>query len=570
MPDVRSQTPIDRMRRAATSRIARVRSSTSALDWTRADRTTLARTVHGTSIGSTSVRCSRAFEVPIRRSTRRRSSRRLADSRGISEPEDWTSQPRAARHALRFPPTASVPRRAVSTTFAFLEAELRRSRRGGEASARGAGRPRTAVLLRPARRSSSRSGGCYEYDRALPLPYEDKLSALLNEPSFKALANGQRVHGSRRRSAGSATGPCTSEAAVTSSTRSRSSRRCSSSASGWPSPTAAASKPAAGLKFDPQVAAEPAHASEHRRRRSRGARSRRCGERRPSGSALEPATSRADARGRAARACAPRSPRRRRRARRCPTTHDYSEAETRDFFIDLLLARGRLAARPGARPRVRGHRDAQRPGRGLRRLRAVGRRRQAARRSSRPSAPARDPRVGQQQAKLYADCLESAVRPAAGHLLHQRLRALDLGRHRLPAAAGAGLPHQGRAGAADPAPHHARAARPAAEIDRAIVERYYQQRAIRRIAEAFETDKRAQGAAGHGHRRRQDPHRHRARRPADAGQLGEAGAVPRRPHRAGEPGRQRLQGAPARLVAGQPRDRDGTRTAASTSRPTRR
>ena len=34
---------------------------------------------------------------------------------------------------------------------------------------------------------------------------------------------------------------------------------------------------------------------------------------------------------------------------------------------------------------------------------------------------ATDARVGQQQAKLYADCLETAVRPATGHLLHQRL-----------------------------------------------------------------------------------------------------------------------------------------------------
>ena len=59
-----------------------------------------------------------------------------------------------------------------------------------------------------------------------------------------------------------------------------------------------------------------------------------------------------------------------------------------------------------------------------------------------------------------------------------------------------------------------------AEINAAIVERYYQTRAIRRIAEAFEKDQRPQGAAGHGDRRRQDPHRDRAVRPADALQLG--------------------------------------------------
>ena len=56
----------------------------------------------------------------------------------------------------------------------------------------------------------------------------------------------------------------------------------------------------------------------------------------------------------------------------------------------------------------------------------------------------------------------------------------------------------------------------ATAIDRAIVERPYQTRAIRRVAEAFEKDKRAQGAARHGDRRRQDAHGDRARRSADA------------------------------------------------------
>ena len=31
----------------------------------------------------------------------------------------------------------------------------------------------------------------YRHDRALPQPYEDKLNAYLNEPAFKALADGQ-------------------------------------------------------------------------------------------------------------------------------------------------------------------------------------------------------------------------------------------------------------------------------------------------------------------------------------------------------------------------------------------
>ena len=44
-------------------------------------------------------------------------------------------------------------------------------------------------------------------------------------------------------------------------------------------------------------------------------------------------------------------------------------------------------------------------------------------------------------------------RAAAGHLLLQRLRALAVGRHPVPAAAGAGVLDQGRTGAADPAAH---------------------------------------------------------------------------------------------------------------------
>ena len=61
-----------------------------------------------------------------------------------------------------------------------------------------------------------------------------------------------------------------------------------------------------------------------------------------------------------------------------PDTHDYSEAETRDAFIDLLLKEAGWPLDRGARPRVRGRRHAQQQGQGLCRLRAVGRRRQAA------------------------------------------------------------------------------------------------------------------------------------------------------------------------------------------------
>jgi type I restriction enzyme R subunit len=108
-----------------------------------------------------------------------------------------------------------------------------------------------------------------------------------------------------------------------------------------------------------------------------------------------------------------------------PDTHDYSEAQTRDCFIDLLLKEaGRLVARCEDELRGRGHRHAgldragARPG--LRGLRAVGRRRPTAgaggsqaHEEGRQAGPA----AGQAVRRL----LGTAIWPAAGDLLLQRL-----------------------------------------------------------------------------------------------------------------------------------------------------
>jgi len=69
-----------------------------------------------------------------------------------------------------------------------------------------------------------------------------------------------------------------------------------------------------------------------------------------------------------------------------------------------------------------------------------------------------------------------------------------LGRHALPAARGAGFLQEGPAGAGDSAARYdiqrrgTRKPLATGEINSAIVERYYQTRGIRRIAEAFERD----------------------------------------------------------------------------------
>jgi type I restriction enzyme R subunit len=168
-------------------------------------------------------------------------------------------------------------------------------------------------------------------------------------------------------------------------------------------------------------------------------------------------------------------------------THNYSEAETRDYFIDLLL---KEAGWPLDQPRDRefevsgmpntqekGYVDYVQWGDDGLPLALV-----EAKRTK------RDPRVGQQQAKLYADCLEKQFgrrpiifysngydhwmwddanyppRPVQGFYKKAELELL-IQRRKM------------RKPLAD------------AKINEAIVERYYQTRAIRRIGEAFEKDR---------------------------------------------------------------------------------
>jgi type I restriction enzyme R subunit len=169
-----------------------------------------------------------------------------------------------------------------------------------------------------------------------------------------------------------------------------------------------------------------------------------------------------------------------------PDQHNYSEAETRDYFIDLLL---KEAGWPLDKPQDREFRVTGMPnkndegfvdyvlwGDNGKPLGLV-----EAKRTK------RDARVGQQQAKLYADCLEKQFgqrpvifysngyehwlwddhnyppRPVQGFYKKPELELLVQRREiRLPLAK--------------------------AEIDTKIVERFYQSRAIRRIGEAFEKD----------------------------------------------------------------------------------
>jgi type I restriction enzyme, R subunit len=173
-----------------------------------------------------------------------------------------------------------------------------------------------------------------------------------------------------------------------------------------------------------------------------------------------------------------------------PDTHDYSEAETRDYFIDLLLkeAGWSLSGPDDLEFEVRGMpaKNGRNDGTGYvdyvlwgddgKPLGLVEAKRTR-----------KDSRIGQQQAKLYADCLEQRYgqrpviftsngyehwiwddafyppRPVQGFSKKDELELLI----------------QRRA---------TRRSLASATIDEAIVDRYYQTRAIRRIGEAFEQD----------------------------------------------------------------------------------
>lgn len=168
-------------------------------------------------------------------------------------------------------------------------------------------------------------------------------------------------------------------------------------------------------------------------------------------------------------------------------THNYSEAETRDYFIDLLLKEAGWA--------LDQERDREFPVAGMPNTEGKGfvdyvlwgddglpLALNEAKRTK------RDPRVGQRQAELYADCLEKQFgrrpiifysngyehwiwddvnyppRPVQGFLKKGELELLIQRRTT-------------RKKLAD------------AQINAAIVDRYYQTRGVRRIGEAFEIDR---------------------------------------------------------------------------------
>ncbi|MEY4909136.1 MAG: hypothetical protein RL260_2854, partial [Pseudomonadota bacterium] len=173
-----------------------------------------------------------------------------------------------------------------------------------------------------------------------------------------------------------------------------------------------------------------------------------------------------------------------------PDTHDYSEAQTRDFFIDLLLKEAGWTLDPAKNFEVEvsgmPNANGENKGKGFVDYVLWGD-------DGRPLAlveakrTKKDARVGQQQAKLYADCLETQYgqRPVIfcsngyAHWIWDDTqyppRAVQ-GFYKKPELE---LMVQRRS---------SRQPLASAEIDAAIIERYYQTRAVRRIGETFECD----------------------------------------------------------------------------------
>lgn len=170
-----------------------------------------------------------------------------------------------------------------------------------------------------------------------------------------------------------------------------------------------------------------------------------------------------------------------------PDDHDYSEAETRDYFIDLLLkeAGWALDQPPDREFEVAGMPNKE--GKGYVDYVLWGD-------DGKPLAiveakrTKRDATVGQQQAKLYADCLEKRFgqRPLIFYSNGYEHWLWD--DQFYPPRAVQGFFKKDELEAQI---HRRQSRQPlaAAAINKEIVERYYQTRAIRRISESFERDR---------------------------------------------------------------------------------
>lgn len=340
--------------------------------------------------------------------------------------------------------------------------------------------PRTACFY--ARRALELGvAWAYKHDATLKLPYQDNLSALIHEPSFKQAA-GEAVFSKARVIVTLGNRAVHSHRAIPVEDALVAVRELFHVAYWLARTYGRAARPAPGLAFDaaalPKPAAAPAQTAKQLQTLETRLRERdeKLAAVLADKSALDEELQRLRAEVAAAKQAAQAQ----------PDTHDYSEAETRDYFIDLLLkeagwplnqARDREFEVSGMpNQEGKGYVDYVLWGDDGKPLGLVEAKRTR-----------RDARVGQQQAKLYADCLERQFgqRPLIyysngyEHWLWDDANYAPRTVQGFHKKAELELAIQRRG---------SRKSLAQAPIDPAIVERYYQTRGIRRIAEAFERD----------------------------------------------------------------------------------
>jgi type I restriction enzyme R subunit len=340
--------------------------------------------------------------------------------------------------------------------------------------------PRTACFY--ARRALELAmAWAYKHDASLRLPYQDNLSALIHEPSFKQSA-GEAVFSKARVINTLGNRAVHSHRTVPESDALVAVRELFHVSYWFARTYSRAGRPDAGLAFDPTALPHPKPASTQTSEQlqaleaSLQARDASLAALLADKNALDDELQRLRAEiAKAKKAAAAQ-----------PDTHDYSEAETRDYFIDLLL---KEAGWPLDQAHDREFEVSGMPNQGGKGFvdyvlwgsdgRPLG--------LVEAKRTRRDARVGQEQAKLYADCLERQFgrRPVIFYSNGYEHWLWDDARY--PPRRVQGFY---KADELELLVQRRQTCRPLAEapINAAIVERFYQTRAIRRVAEAFERD----------------------------------------------------------------------------------
>ena len=341
--------------------------------------------------------------------------------------------------------------------------------------------PRTACFY--ARRTLELAvNWAYKHDPALKLPYQDNLSALIHEPSFKQ-STGEAVFSKARVINTLGNRAVHSHRAVPEADALATVRELFHVAYWFARTYGRVERPAAGLTFDaaalsqaPLTLAKQTADQLQALQSEMRQRDEKLSVLLADKSALDEELKRLrDEVAKAKQAAAVQ-----------PDTHDYSEAETRDYFIDLLL---KEAGWPLDQARDREFEVSGMPnkeGKGFvdyvmwgddgKPLGLVEAKRTR-----------HDPRVGQQQAKLYADCLERQFgqRPIMFYSNGYEHWLWDDTQY--PPRLVQGFYKKAEMELLIQRRTTCRALAEAT-INPKIVDRHYQTRAIRRIAEAFEHD----------------------------------------------------------------------------------